>query len=523
MMEQDAHVQAPARDAFFDCIRAERLALTFDDVRIKQGWACVPSEGDVMLDTWFSRRVPLKSNVIVTAAMDTVTESEMAIAMAKIGGLGIVWAMEAERQADEVRRVKYLLQGRLDNPRTVMPTETLEEVLNRCRRRKKPWKFRSFPVVDAESRLIGLITKAHFDFRQNWSKRVAEVMIPAKEVMVAAADVDGDTAYEMMIREQKKFLPLLDRQTGRLVGMYTHKDLDGLRSERWRAFNLDEQGRLRVGAAIGLKEDAHKRMELLHGYVDVVVVDQMNGATSLVEETVRELKLAYPDVDIVAGNVVRGIHAQRLMDTGADGIKVGLGGGSICNTRDKSGAGTPQVSAIEDVARALRGSGVPIISDGAMVESGDVAIALAAGADCVMSGHIPAATDETPGKRWRIRGVPVKVYRGMGSKEAMRDNAGKRLGGVRGYRIPQGVSTVMISKGPVADVMKEVLAGVRLGIWIAGGRTIPEFHRCVDFDRITAAGRRESHPHNIVAVSGDDVHRLLRASDGDLSTLLRAV
>ena len=488
------------KSQFFGVMTAQGLALSFQDVRLKSGFSEV-APTSVSIESLFSRRVGLKSP-IASASMDTLTMSRIAIAMAMSGGIGVIHRnLDPIRQAAEVASVKSHLNAMIAKPVTVRADETIEQIENR--RRDKGQNFQSFPVIDHEGRLVGLLTRSDFLMCDDTSLTAAQIM--TREVVTAPGGTDISRAHDVMKTHKKKVLPLLNND-GRVVGMYVFSDVKRIRTGSHDSYNTDGMGHLRVGAAIGIGEDALERAILLiREAVDVIVIDTAHGDSKPVYETLKALR-QYRDVekvDIVVGNVSEGKSAMRLADAGADGIKVGQGPGSICTTRIIAGIGCPQVTAIYNCTAAIAGSGVPICADGGIEYSGDIPIAIGAGAHSVMLGKLLAGTDETPGELVTIGGVPHKSYRGMGSLGAMQDSAASRdrykeTNVDKDRLVPEGVEAVVPYQGPVSGVLHQLVEGLRRGMGYVGAATIEELREKGDFHRISAAGLNESHPHGVL-------------------------
>ncbi len=479
---------------FFELAARDGLALTFDDVRLETGYSEVLPD-QVNVESRFSRNVPLKVP-IVSAAMDTVTEYQLAIAMAKAGGLGVIHrSFSPEQQAKQVARVKHHMNGFIEKPVSVFEDQTIESILQG--RAEKGFTFHSFPVHDREKRFVGILTENDFDFCNNAQLTAREVM--TREVISAPAGTCMDDAYNLMVKYKKKAIPLVDAE-GRVAGLYIFRDIKRIRSGMFAMHNLDAKGQLRVGAAIGVGDDAFERLELLvNEHVDVVVVDTAHGDTKSVLETLRAIRKKYT-VDVVVGNISHHASAMHLLDAGADGIKIGQGPGSICTTRIIAGIGCPQVTAVYRCAVVGQECGVPVCADGGITSSGDIVIALAAGAASVMLGNLLAGIEESPGELVFLQGRQWKKYRGMGSIGAMQESRGARQRYSQGERvlIPEGVEGMVPFKGPLDAVMAQYVGGVRSGMGYIGAKTIAELQAKAEFFRTTAAGRRESHPHDIV-------------------------
>ena len=474
------------------------LGLTYDDVLL------LPAESDVMptmVDTTslvtrnISVRVPL-----VSSAMDTVTEARMAIAMARHGGVGVLHRnLPIEEQAGQVDLVKRSEAGMVSNPITCSPTDTLADVDRLCGR----YRISGVPVVDGAGRLLGIVTNRDMRFEDDMSRQVAEVMTPMP-LVTAQVGIAPDDALALLATRKVEKLPIIDAD-GRLMGLFTVKDF--VKSDKYPHATKDAAGRLVVGAAVGVGDDAHKRaMALVDAGVDFLVVDTAHGHSRAVVEMVRILK-AQTTVDIVGGNVATREGAQALVDAGADGIKVGVGPGSICTTRVVAGVGVPQVSAIHAASLAARPAGVPVIGDGGLQYSGDIAKALVAGADTVMLGSLLAGCEEAPGDVVFINGKQFKSYRGMGSLGAMQSRGqGRSYSKDRYFQddvlsddklVPEGIEGMVAYRGPLTAVAHQLIGGLRAAMGYSGASTVPELHERGRFVRITAAGLRESHPHDV--------------------------
>jgi IMP dehydrogenase len=474
------------------------LALSLDDVRLRSGYSRV-APGDVDLRTKFSRNVFLNCP-IVSSPMDTVTEEEMAVAMAKAGGLGIIHrALSPKEQAAQVARVKYHLNGLIKNPICFNVSETIESIERTIEAKK--YQFRSFPVLDENGRVAGLLTSNDFDFCPSPSLVAGDVM---SRDLLSVEDYSPslEKVFEIMMKNKKKVLPVVDKD-GYLQGMYIFSDIKRIVTGSSGIFNLDANGNLRVGAAVGVGEEGLERAErCARKRVDVLVVDTAHGDSKPVLDALKELKRNFPNVDVVVGNVSEGESAKRLVDAGADGIKVGQGPGSICTTRVIAGIGCPQVTAVHNCEAAIRDAGVPICADGGVKQSGDITIAIGAGAHSVMLGNLLAGTKESPGEVVIRNGLPVKMYRGMGSLGAMEDSRASReryrqSADTCGKLVPEGVEGLVAYKGEVAGILYQLLGGLRSGMGYIGAATIEELREYADFFRISSEGLGESHPHNV--------------------------
>ena len=488
-------------DAFFERMAADFQKVTYSDVRLPTLYSeTLPHQTD--LSTRFSRRVPLRIPV-VSSAMDTVTEANMAIAMAKLGGIGVIHrGMKIKKQVTMVKRVKLHRNGLIVKPYSVKPHKTLAQV--RKLQARKGFGFDSFPVIDTDGAFQGMITSKDFEFNDP-DTLVSKAMTPfSEEFVFGSADTDRTEALRLMKEHKKSSLPLLDEDR-RVVGMYVHSDLKRLESDA-SMHNVDENGQLYVAAAVGSGKKALKRAApLVEAGCDVLVIDTAHGWSKEVIDTVRELKRLYPDVDIVAGNVSNGAGAKALADAGVDGILVGQGPGSICTTRIVAGVGCPQVSAVYDCVKAVEGAGVPVCADGGIQDPGDIAIALAIGASSVILGSILAATDASPGEVIQLGQMQVKRYRGMGSRSAMQDNAASRQkygqSNDPAKIVPEGVDGHVLYKGLLADVLHYYVGGVRSSMGYLGSPDLKAFQANAELFRITNAGLKESHPHDLAAAA----------------------
>ncbi|MCL2780106.1 MAG: IMP dehydrogenase [Actinomycetia bacterium] len=494
----------PSGDADFDGSRFARLGLTFDDVLLVPGDSAdiVPAEIDTTtrLTRELSIKVPL-----VSAAMDTVTESRMAIAMARQGGLGVLHRnLSIEDQAYQVDLVKRTQTGRITNPVTIGPDATLEQLDEVCGK----YRISGCPVVDESMRLIGIVTNRDLRFVPigEWATTlVSDVMTPMP-LITAPIDISHADATALLRKYKRERLPLVDGD-GRLAALITVKDF--VKSEQFPLASKDAHGRLMVGAAIGYFGDAWTRATtLVEAGVDVLVADTAHGHVKLLLDMVRRLKAdpATRQVQVIGGNVATRAGAQAFIDAGADGVKVGVGPGSICTTRVVTGVGAPQITAVADAALAGKAAGVPVIADGGLQYSGDIAKALVAGADSVMLGSMLAGCDETPGDLVLVNGKQYKSYRGMGSLGAMSSRGKKSYSRDRYFQaevdcdedlVPEGIEGRVSYRGPLAAVVHQLVGGLRQSMFYVGARTVPELAERGQFIRITQASLKESHPHDI--------------------------
>ena len=467
--------------------------LTFDDVSLEARYAdFLPP--DAATTTRLTARISLNIP-FVSAAMDTVTESRMAIAMAMQGGMGIVHKnLPPDRQAEIVRTVKNHLNGLIARPITFRASQTLRDI--QIAREQKGYTFSGFPILDDQDHVVGILTAADIKYARNLSARIADVM--SKDVISAPPGTSLEQAYALMMKNKIGKLPLVEK--GKLVGLYSFSDVRTLIQNVEPLYNRDAKYRLRVGAAIG-PNDQQRVERLVEAEVDVVVVDTAHGHSKGVMDMAKWVKKNCPQLDVIAGNVATAEGALALRDAGADAVKVGIGPGSICTTRVVTGVGIPQISAVYAAASALKGS-IPVIADGGIRYSGDVVKAIVAGADTVMMGSVLAGTEESPGEKIIYQGRQYVAYRGMGSLAAMQTNRGSRerygqADASSDEIVPQGIEGMVPFAGTVRQVMTQYVGGLRAAMGFCGCRTIDELHQNGRFVRITAAGMAEGHPHNI--------------------------
>lgn len=465
--------------------------LTFDDLLLAPARSSVlPNETDTR--TLFSRGVPL--NIPITsAAMDTVTESHLAIALAREGGIGVIHRnMSIERQAEEVDRVKRSESGMIVDPITVQPHQRIYEALELMRR----FRISGVPVTDNGGKLVGILTNRDLRFETRHDLPVEQVMTKENLVTVPVGTT-LEQAEEILHHHRIEKLLVVD-DNYMLKGLITVKDIQ--KRIKYPNAAKDEQGRLRAAAAVGATGDFLERaQELVKRKVDVIVIDTAHGHSDRVMNAVVAIKRALPDIQLVAGNVGTYEGARDLIALGVDGIKVGIGPGSICTTRIVTGAGVPQITAIAEAARAARGTGVPLIADGGIKYSGDVTKAIAAGADCIMIGSLFAGTDESPGEVILYQGRTFKSYRGMGSIGAMTQGSSDRYAqDASGKLVPEGIEGRVPYKGPLAELVYQLVGGLRAGMGYCGCRTIPELQEKATFLRVSVASLRESHVHDVI-------------------------
>ncbi|HQW65544.1 MAG TPA: IMP dehydrogenase [Gemmatimonadales bacterium] len=466
-------------------------ALTFDDILLVPRHSMVHPR-QVSTASRFTRQISLNIP-LVAAAMDTVTEAEMAMAMARSGGIGVIHKnMSIDRQAAEVDRVKRSESGMIMNPITLGPDRPIREAHALMRR----FRISGVPIVDGDGRLIGIITNRDLQFERALDRPIAEAMT-REGLVTAPVGTTLEEAEAILARHRIEKLPVVDG-AGLLKGLITVKDI--FKRREHPDANKDQHGRLRVAAAVGAGQEALVRARaLIDAGVDVIVVDSAHGHSEGVLSTVATLREAFPSVQLVAGNIATEAGARALVERGVDAVKVGIGPGSICTTRVVTGVGVPQVTAIMD---AVRGAGdVPVIADGGIKYSGDVVKALAAGASCVMMGSMLAGTEESPGESILAEGRRFKLIRGMGSLSAMQDGSADRYfqdGEVSPTKlVPEGIEGRVPYKGPVGDVLFQMVGGLRSGMGYCGVETIAALQSETEFVQVTSAGLRESHPHDV--------------------------
>lgn len=476
-------------------LRSE-TALTFDDVLLVPRRSAIRSRSAVTTRTRLSRRIDLALPVI-SANMDTVTEATMALTMARMGGIGVIHRfMTVQRQAAEVERVKRAEGLIVEEPHCVTPDATVAEV----RLRMAEHNIGGLLVVDADQQVLGLVTTRDVLFERNPDLPVTEVMTPRDKLVTIEPGVSLDVARDALHRNRLEKLPVFDAD-GALCGLITAQDI--IKIEQWPEATKDARGRLRVAAAIGVRaSDIERAVACVNAGVDVLVVDIAHGHSDLAIDMVRTLKQRFPRVDIVGGNVATAAGVQDLAEAGADAIKVGVGAGSICITRLVTGFGVPQLTAVADCAAAGHALGVPIIADGGIRNGGDLTKALAAGASTVMLGSVLAGTDESPGVSVVRGGRRYKVVRGMASLSANIERREIEQQGALSPEeweqvVPEGVEAIVPIRGPVKDVVYQLVGGLRSGLSYAGAASIPELWQNAEFVRITSAGKHESGAHDV--------------------------
>ena len=470
--------------------------LTFDDVLLIPAYSEVlPRE--VKLTTKFSRNIQLNIP-LVSAAMDTVTEAQLAIAIAREGGIGVIHKnMSIEAQAKQVHSVKRAENGMIYDPVTIKRGSTVKDALDLM----SEYHIGGIPVVDDERRLVGIVTNRDLRFEKNLRRTIDEVMT-SKNLVTTNQSTDLQQAADILQNHKIEKLPVVDKN-GKLIGLVTYKDITKAKDKPFAC--KDKLGRLRVAAGVGVTADSMERVAaLVDAGVDAVVIDTAHGHSKGVVSVLKQVKVAYPQIDVVVGNIATGEAARYLVDAGADGVKVGIGPGSICTTRVIAGVGVPQLSAVYDVAKALEGTGIPLIADGGIRYSGDIVKALAAGGYSVMLGGLLAGVEESPGETIIYNGRKFKSYRGMGSLEAMEKGSKDRYfqAGETDVKklVPEGIAARVPYKGSLYEVIYQMVGGLRAGMGYCGAADIEALHQA-KFTRITNAGVAESHPHDVTITS----------------------
>ena len=467
--------------------------LTFDDVLLVPAFSDVRPV-DVDLSSNFSKNLKIKVP-IVSAAMDTVTESKMAIAMAQEGGLGVIHKnLSPEAQSEKVRKVKRSESGMILDPITLTKDAKVIDALNLM----KEYSIGGIPIVDKKEKLIGIVTNRDLRFENEMEKSISKVMT-SKDLITGTRDLTLKQAEKILQRNKIEKLPIIESNK-KLIGLITFRDIQKITLKP--SSNKDDYGRLKVAAAVGTSKDTIERCDLLiNAGVDAIVIDTAHAHTKSVQNIVKKIKSNFPQIDLVAGNIATGDAAKFLMKAGVDGVKVGIGPGSICTTRVIAGVGYPQLSAIYNVSKALEGSGVTVIADGGIKHTGDITKAIAAGADSVMLGSLLAGTHESPGETIIYEGRKFKTYRGMGSVEAMEKGSKERYfqSSVedKNKLVPEGIVGRVPYKGQLMESMYQFIGGLRSGMGYCGAKNIKDLKSKSSFVKISKAGLDESHPHNI--------------------------
>ena len=475
-------------------MRILQKALTFDDVLLVPAYSGILPR-DVSLKTRLTRDISLNMPV-VSAAMDTVTEAPMAIAMAQEGGIGIIHKnLTPEQQAAEVAKVKRHESGVVKDPITINPGMSVRDVLEITHR----YRISGLPVVDKAGKVVGIVTNRDLRFETNLDQRVRDIMTPRKKLVTVKEGAAKEEVMGLLHRHRLERLVVVNDDF-ELKGLITVKDIS--KSSEHPKANKDSQGRLLVGAAVGVGPDNEERIAALaEAGVDVIVVDTAHGHSQGVLDRVKWAKVRYPNVQVIGGNIATAEAALALVDHGADGVKVGIGPGSICTTRIVAGVGVPQITAVANVAAALMEAGVPLIADGGIRYSGDIAKAIAAGGHCVMLGGLLAGTEEAPGEIELYQGRSYKSYRGMGSLGAMQKGSKDRYfqdnEANADKLVPEGIEGRVPYKGSVLSVLHQLMGGLRSSMGYTGAGSIPRFHETAQFVEITGAGIKESHVHDV--------------------------
>ena len=471
--------------------------LTFDDVLLIPAYSEVlPHE--VNINTRFSRNIELKIP-FVTAAMDTVTESKMAIAIAREGGIGVIHKnMSIAEQARQVQMVKRAENGMIYDPVTINRNSTVRDVLALM----SEYKIGGIPVIEDDRTLVGIVTNRDLRFERNLDRKIDEIMTPQERLVTTSQSTDLESATDILQKYKIEKLPIVNKEN-KLIGLVTYKDITKAKDKPMAC--KDSTGRLRVAAGVGVTPDTFERIAaLVKAQVDAIVIDTAHGHSAGVIALLKEVKKQYKNIDVVVGNIATGEAAKALIEAGADGIKVGIGPGSICTTRVVAGVGVPQLSAIYEVAKALQGTNIPLIADGGIRYSGDIVKALAAGGHSVMVGSLVAGVEESPGETIIYNGRKFKSYRGMGSLEAMEKGSKDRYfqSGEDDVKklVPEGISGRVAYKGTLFEVIYQMVGGLRAGMGYCGAKDIAALHDA-KFTRITNAGMKENHPHDVTITS----------------------
>lgn len=486
--------------------KIQKEGLTFDDVLLIPGMSSVIPR-DVSIKTKFSRNISINIP-LCSAAMDTVTEARLAIAIAQEGGIGVIHKnLSIEEQAKEVDKVKRSEAGMITNPVTLGPEDTVytaAEAMNK-------YNVSGFPIVEGK-KLIGILTNRDLRFVKNKKQKVSELMTPKERLITATHGISLESAQEILHKNRIEKLPVVNKDF-ELKGLITIKDIEKKLKHPWAA--KDKLGRLMVAAAVGPSEELQARAEaLIHAGVDALVVDTAHGHSAGVLKAIKELKHRYPSMEILGGNIATEQAAKDMIKAGADGLKVGMGPGSICTTRIIAGIGVPQITAVMDVYKTARKNKVPVIADGGIKYSGDITKAIAAGADSVMIGSLFAGTEESPGETVLLEGRSFKVHRGMGSLAAMKKRGGKE----RYFQweveeeklVPEGIEGRVPFRGQLASTVNQMMGGLKAGMGYCGVVNIRELQEKTQFIRISSAGLKESHPHDVIITNEAPNYRLMK-------------
>lgn len=479
-------------------------ALTFDDVLLSPGYSDVlPHEVDV--STRLTRKIGLKIPLI-SAAMDTVTEANTAIAMAQEGGIGIIHKnMSIERQAGEVQKVKKYESGMIVNPLTVSPDNLVEDAINIMLKDK----ITGLPVINEDLTLCGIITNRDLRFEKNLHYKIKKVMTPREKLVTVDEGTTLEEAKDILHKYKIEKLPVVDKNY-KLRGLITMKDIEKI--EMFPSASKDSFGRLLAGAAVGVSSDSDERVdELVKNGCDVIALDTAHGHSERVIKSIKKIKKKYPDISLIAGNIATKEGAASLIDAGADCLKVGVGPGSICTTRIIAGIGVPQITAIREVCKEAKKRKIPVIADGGIKYSGDITKALAAGADSVMIGNLFAGTNEAPGEVVHYQGRTYKVYRGMGSIEAMKKGSSDRYSQdemIESKLVPEGIEGRVPLRGGIGEIIYQLIGGLKSGMGYTGSKSIKRLQATAKFIKLTNAGLRESHVHDVIITKESPNYRI---------------
>ena len=473
------------------------IGLTYDDVLLKPKKTSIISRKDVSLETRLTKKIKL-NNPLISANMDSVTEAEMAIAMAREGGIGIIHRyLTIEQQVEEVKTVKRSRNAVIEEPYILNENNSLRDV----RQLNGKLQATGFLVVDNDSKISGILTKRDIKWEENFNKKIKELMTPKSKLITASPETSIEKAMEILKQHKIEKLPLVDEK-GKIHGLITSADID--KQKNFPHAAVDKKGRFLVGAAVGVKDDVIERTHaLLEAGTDVIVIDIAHGHSDNLLKTAQKIRKEFPDIQIIGGNIATAEAADDLIAAGVDAVKVGVGPGSTCTTRIVTGAGYPQMSAVIEAVSIAKKLDIPVIADGGIKHSGDIVKALAAGAETIMSGNLFAGTDESPGKVILRNGKRFKVYRGMASFGANSARALREIGEEEKWEqalndtVPEGIESTVAYKGPVTEAIHQLLGGIRSGMSYCGAKTIPELHLNAKFVKISSHGIRESNFHDV--------------------------